>query len=168
MSSFIQRLIVMIKFRKAKIEDSKIYFDWANDTTVREQSYNSNAIVWGNHNNWFTAKMNDTTCLMLVFQDEQNNNIGQVRIQKENDTNALIGLSVDSEHRGKGYAKEMLQSASDFFLMENPYFCIDAYIKEQNLNSKFAFEKAGFQFLGMTICEGYKSFHYIKRINENR
>jgi RimJ/RimL family protein N-acetyltransferase len=91
-----------------------------------------------------------------------------VRIQKEKEINALIGLSVDSVHRGKGYAKEMLQAASDFFLKENPHFCIDAYIKEQNLNSKVAFEKAGFRFLGMMIYEGYKSFHYIKKTNENR
>jgi RimJ/RimL family protein N-acetyltransferase len=158
----------MLKFRKATVEDSKIYFDWANDTAVREQSYNSCIIEWENHNNWFVSKIKDDSCLMLIFQNKENISVGQVRIQKENTKNALIGISISSEHRGKGYANEMLLQASDFFLKENTCFFVNAYIKENNLSSKYAFEKAKFEFVEMVTYEGFKSFHYIKRLNENR
>ena len=155
---------MMLKFRKATIEDSRIYFDWANDTIVREHSYNSNMITWENHAKWFSAKINDTSCLMLIFQDELNNNIGQIRIQKESNRNALVGISIALEQRGKGYAIDMLNFATEYFLSENPEFCINAFIKEHNLSSKHAFEKAGFVFFEMTTCEGFRSFHYIKNM----
>ena len=39
----------MLSFRKATLADTKLYFDWANDSDVREQSYNSTAIDFENH-----------------------------------------------------------------------------------------------------------------------
>ena len=95
----------MISFRKASIADKMLYFEWANDPNVREQSYNSNPIDLESHGKWFESKIEDNSSLMLVFQNEENSNIGQVRIQKENRKEALIGISVSNEHRGKGYAK---------------------------------------------------------------
>ena len=157
----------MLNFREAVIDDSKQFFDWANESAVREQSFNSNVIEWKNHNDWFISKIKDTKCLMLIFQNE-GYNIGQVRFQKEDDKDALIGVSVSSEHRVKGYANEMLILAYNFFLNKNPEFCINAYIKNNNLSSKCAFEKAEFEFIEMVVYKGFKSFHYIKRLNENR
>lgn len=156
----------MLTFRKATIDDTKLYFDWANDPSVREQSYNSNTIDFENHKKWFESKINDYSCLMVIFQNEKKMNIGQIRIQKENEEEALIGISIASDYRGKGYAKDMLQMASDFFLNYNPTFLINAYIKEANLSSKFAFEKAGFEFNILINYENFQSFHYIKKIRE--
>lgn len=152
----------MLSFRKASIWDLKLYFDWANDSEVREQSYNSNIIDFENHKKWFESKLNDYSCLMLIFQNEENQNIGQIRIQKENANTALIGMSIASEHRKKGYAKEMLKIASDYFLDANKKMLINAFIKERNLRSKYAFEKAGFEFRSIMIYENCSSFHYIK------
>ena len=154
----------MLKFRKATLEDSKLYFDWANDPDVREQSYNSNQIDFGSHSKWFKSKIEDKSCLMLVFQNEENLNIGQIRIQKENINEALIGISVSVEHRGNSYAKEMLQIASDYFLGSNQGFKINAFIKKKNLSSKYAFEKAGFEFETEKIHENIQSFHYVKKL----
>lgn len=156
----------MLTFQKATIADTKLYFDWANDPSVREQSYNSNTIDFENHKKWFESKVNDCSCLMLIFQNEEKLNIGQIRIQKENEEEALIGISIASDYRGKGYSKDMLQIASDFFLNSNPTFIVNAYIKQANLSSRFAFEKAGFEFNALVNYENFKSFHYIKKIRE--
>jgi RimJ/RimL family protein N-acetyltransferase len=156
----------MLTFRKANILDTKLYFDWANDSKVREQSYNSNTIDFEKHKKWFESKINDSSSLMLVFQNEKKLNIGQIRIYIENEKEALIGVSIASEQRGKGYAKDMLKMASDFFLNSNPTFTINAYIKESNLSSRFAFEKAGFEFNALLNYENFHSFHYIKKITE--
>lgn len=154
----------MLSFRNATLADTKLYFDWANDQDVREQSYNSNVINFDNHKKWFETKLNDVSCFMLLFQNEEKLNVGQVRIEKENEKEALIGISIAAEHRGKGYSKEMLQIASDFFLASNSKCLINAFIKERNLNSKFSFEKAGFKFKGMINFENFKSFHYVKKV----
>jgi RimJ/RimL family protein N-acetyltransferase len=156
----------MLTFRKAVLADVKLYFDWANDSIVREQSYNSRTIDFENHKKWFEAKLEDDSCLLFLFQNEGKLNVGQIRIQKENNNQALIGISIAAEHRGKGLAKEMLILASDYFLENNSGYLINAYIKEQNISSKQAFEKAGFEFKNIIKYENCNSFHFTKK-NKN-
>lgn len=153
----------MLSFRIATLADTKVYFDWANDLRVREQSYNSNVIDFENHKIWFETKLKDGSCMLLLFQNDEKLNIGQIRIQKENEKEALIGISIAAEHRGKGLAKEMLLLASDFFLENNRGYLINAYIKEQNSSSKQAFEKAGFEFKNIINYENCSSFHFTKK-----
>jgi RimJ/RimL family protein N-acetyltransferase len=153
----------MLTFRKATLADVKLYFDWANDTIVREQSYNSSTIDFENHKKWFETKLEDDSCMLLLFQNEEKSNIGQIRIQKENVKEALIGISIAAEHRGKGLAKEMLLLASDYFLENNKGYLINAYIKKQNISSKQVFEKAGFEFKNIIKYENCDSFHFTKK-----
>jgi RimJ/RimL family protein N-acetyltransferase len=153
----------MLRFRKASIADTKLYFDWANDSTVREQSYNSDSIDFQNHQKWFESKLEDDLCLLLLFQNDEGQHVGQIRIQKENNNQALIGISIAMEHRGKGLAKGMLLLASDFFLEKNKGYLINAYIKEQNKSSKHAFEGAGFDFQDIINYENCTSFHFTKK-----
>ena len=152
----------MLTFRKAILSDVELYFEWANDGIVREQSYNSDQIDFENHKKWFTTKLEDDSCKLLLFQNEGKLNIGQIRIQKENDKEALIGISIALEYRGKGFAREMLLLASDYFLENNKEFLINAYVKEQNISSKQAFEKAGFEFENKIMYENCSSFHFTK------
>lgn len=152
----------MLTFRKAISADVQLYFDWANDPIVRAQSYNSTVIDFENHKNWYESKIKDSSCLLLLFQNEEKINVGQIRIQKINESQALIGISIAAEHRGKGCAREMLLLASDYFLEKNKGYLINAYIKEQNISSKQAFEKAGFEFQNIIQYENCRSFHFIK------
>lgn len=153
----------MLSFRKATLADTKLYFEWANDSSVREQSYNSNTIDFKSHKKWFESKLEDDSCMLLLFQNDKKLNVGQIRIQKENENEALIGISIAAEHRGKGLAKEMLLMASDYFLEKNKGYLINAYIKEQNRSSKQAFEKAGFEFDNIINYENCNSFHFTKK-----
>lgn len=156
-----------IWYRKAGAEDVKLYYDWANDVSVRSNSYHSEAISYENHEKWFSAKIKEENCSMLVFQNHDNSNIGQVRIQKSDENTAIIGVSTDENHRGKGYATKMIAQASDAFLAKNPEICISAYIKLDNPASAKAFEKAGYTLFETLKFEGVESFHYIRK-NENR
>ena len=155
-----------LKFRKAEKSDCKIYFEWTNDNSVREQSFNSDEVLFENHEKWFLNKIEDKSCIMLVFQNENNQNIGQVRIQKTKNNSAIIGVSVSNEFRGKGFAKQIIEMASRNFLNQNPDFEISAFIKEGNLGSKKAFENANFEFKEKLNYENFMSFHYIKN-NKN-
>jgi RimJ/RimL family protein N-acetyltransferase len=154
----------MLTFRKAIQSDVALYFEWANDLIVREQSYNSEQIDFESHKKWFESKVEDDSCMLLLFQNEEKLNVGQIRLQKENEKEALIGISIAAEHRGKGLAKEMLFLASDYFLENNKGCLINAYIKEQNRSSKQAFEKAGFEFDNIINYENCISFHFTKKV----
>jgi RimJ/RimL family protein N-acetyltransferase len=152
----------MLSFKNPTLNDLQLYFEWANDPEVRQQSYNSETINIDNHANWFKSVLNDKLICLYIFENEKNEKVGQVRIQKINNFEAIIGVSVGSTHRGKGYACEMLILATDSFFKDDKDFFINAYIKETNISSKFSFEKAGFKFCDMISYENFKSFHYIK------
>ena len=153
-----------ISFRKANDSDMMLYFNWANDSSVRENSYQSNVISIENHQSWFLNKIIDSNCQMLVFENHLHQAIGQVRIQINTDKTAIIGISNDCQHRGKGYASLMIDKATELFLKENPQMVVSAYIKIENQASTKAFEKAGFVIDSTIIYEGSPSYLYIKKI----
>ena len=47
---------VNLKMRLAKEEDVDLYFRWANDTSVRQNSFNPKRIVFENQSEWFKGK----------------------------------------------------------------------------------------------------------------
>jgi RimJ/RimL family protein N-acetyltransferase len=153
-----------INYRRANEDDMMLYFYWANDLLVRENSYQSEPILLEDHQNWFYNKVKDINCYMFVFENHLGNPIGQVRIQKSDKNVAVIGVSNDKNHRGKGYASEMLKIASDQFLKENEGFCISAYIKLENEASEKAFVKAGYELDVVTLYQNEPSYHFIKKI----
>lgn len=160
----------MLRLRKATIEDAEKYYSWVNDPVVREQSFNSSIIDLDSHKHWFASALEDDAFFMCICQNEIGEDIGQVRIvkQEEKSNEALISISIDSNHRGKGYAKKILMLSTDLFFKVNQGYLINAYIKEGNLSSKLAFENAGFIHIGMIEYENCRSFHFIKSIkNEN-
>ncbi len=158
----------MLKIRKPTICDMKLYFDWSNDSEVRAQSFNSSPIEINEHKLWFEFALEDKNCFMYIFQNSISEDLGQVRINKVNNDNAIISISIDLKHRGKGYAKQMLNIATNLFLELNKGTLISAYIKCTNSKSAHAFENAGFEFVDKVKYKGIDSLHYIKGIHENR
>ncbi len=153
----------MLKFRKATIEDANLYFAWANDIDVRIQSFSSDIIDYDTHIKWFSSVIINENIFLLVFQNELGLNIGQVRIQILENNQAVIGLSISKEFRGKGYSTEMIRLAVNYFFSIFSVELINAYIKVENIGSKLAFEKAGFEFVSNIIYSNFSSYHYIKR-----
>lgn len=159
----------MLNIRKARIDDLELYFSWANDPEVRKHSYESKPIKLHHHKKWFKSVLNNDLFDLYIFENKNGEKVGQVRIQKESNLKALIGISISSTHRGKGYAKEMLILATDSFFINNQDYLINAYIKKANLNSKHAFENAGFNLCDIISYKNYTSFHLLKTsTDENR
>lgn len=152
----------MLKFRKAGEEDAALYFDWANDEVVRKQSYHSGMISWEEHISWFNKKLGDPGCLMLLFENERHEPVGQVRFQQETDSIYVIGISIAKEFRGKGYASRVLEQAATCFLDLHPTKTIYAYIKKDNEGSIRSFSNAGFLFSKELLISDAPSVLYTK------
>ena len=150
-----------VTFRKADLSDANLYYNWLNDPEVREKSFDSNIIKWEDHVNWFNEKIHNPDYYFYIFQNNCLDYIGQVRIQKLNEMNSVIGVSVSSEQRGRGYGSIILiESCKDFFKLNNS-FIINAYIKNNNISSKIIFEKAGFRFLENILFNNFNTDHYV-------
>jgi RimJ/RimL family protein N-acetyltransferase len=156
----------MLTFRIATIEDCELYHSWANDALVRSQSYNTGAIDLDTHTKWFNERVTNPDFYFFIFQNQAQENIGQVRITKDKDNTAIIGVSIDSMHRGKGYATQILNMASESFLTENPAYTVYAYIKQSNVASIHSFIKANFVFEKKLIYQDQPSVLYIKTIQQ--
>lgn len=155
----------MLNFRKADSKDIQLYYTWANDSVVRSLSFNSDAIPFEQHETWFNKKLNDQNCLMLVYSNEADEAIGQVRIDYHDTTGAIIGISIDERFRGLSYGTEMLMLACSLYQKEYQNIDVNAYIKKENVKSKRIFEKTGFVYIDDIEYLGHNSFHYIKYAN---
>jgi RimJ/RimL family protein N-acetyltransferase len=150
-----------LTFRKAVIADAKIYFDWATEKDVRKYSFNSSDIHWEDHKRWFNEKIADSRFCFFIFQNLNQDLIGQVRLEWLNNREVLIGISVSAEFRGFGYGLEMIEKSRHFILTNYKDVIIHAYIKKENRSSIALFEKAGFELKEKTKYENINSYHYI-------
>lgn len=147
----------MLHYRFAQESNVDLYYEWANDESVRSNSFNQSKIDYDSHVNWFLRKLNDKNCFFYLFFNEKKEAVGQVRIERTgNET--IIGISIDALHRGHSYSCEMLKKSCNDFLEKYPLDKITAYIKIENTPSLKSFQKAGFRDLEEVIMESSKSF----------
>lgn len=147
-----------LKFRRARVEDTELYLTWANDPVVRNWSYQQTPITLPQHQAWFEKKLRDPRTMLLIFSDTDNCPVGQVRIDQSDDPDAaIIGISIDCNHRGKGHAAKMIAMASDFFFLNSKVTAIKANIHRANQASIGSFYKAGYKFLGEEVIKGIPS-----------
>ncbi len=156
----------MLKVRKAILSDLDLFFDWVNDPLVREYSFNSTSVTLEQHTIWFKSVISNKSSLIFVFSNEANELVGQVRIQNNSSSKAIIGISIDKEHRGKGYALNMFQIACNLYFKENQGSSIHAYIKKNNFGTIKSIEKAGFLLDSELVYQSYPCYLYIKYFSE--
>ena len=130
--------------RKATEIDLDLYFNWTNDTDTRNNSFNNQVVDYQTHTSWFLRKLVDKNTLLLVFENEEQIPVGQVRIEQKLSEN-IIGISIDKNFRGLGLAVIMLEISCKIFFEEFDEKTIYAYIKKVNLASIKSFKKAGFE-----------------------
>ena len=151
-----------LTFRKAVFKDVQLYFNWANDKLVRENSFNKNEITLEQHINWFNYKLNSPDCFFYLFLNEQQTAVGQVRIDNVN-YECIIGISIDENFRGKGLGTEMLNQACNAYFEQAPNGEIIAYVKEENTASLKLFTSAGFIKIESVMVGTDKSYKFKKQ-----
>lgn len=150
-----------LSFRFATAEDADLYYEWANDELVRANSYNQDKIEYTGHVDWFNRKLKSIYCRFYLFFNNKKEPVGQVRIDKQGDE-VIIGISIDSKHRGNSYGVEMLKKASANYLHYFSEAEIIAYIKCENNASYRIFIDAGFRNEEIVDMNGFKSYKLHK------
>jgi RimJ/RimL family protein N-acetyltransferase len=148
--------------RLANIKDVDLYFKWANDALVRKFSFTQDLIQYNNHVKWFESKINDENYRFYIFENENKEPVGQVRINKDT-KETIIGISIDEKYRGMNYGIKMINLTCESYLSIFPSTEINAYIKETNVASINLFKKAGFTKIEELDFEGCKSLKFKKK-----
>ena len=144
--------MIQLTYRTAQPADARLYFDWANDPDTRRQSFNQAPISLETHTGWFTRQLADPNTLMLVFEDETSQPVGQVRFERtpvaDMPAEIIIGISIDAGQRGKSLAAQLIRQGCAVCRDRWGAVAIHAYIKPGNEASARAFARAGFQLSG--------------------
>lgn len=162
LSDFYKKQLVL---RKATLADAEDLFNLANEDTVRRNSFSQGKIEWADHTRWLSEKLGDSNCLFLIV-DYSDKFVGQVRfdvipLQSE----AVINISLCRSIRGLGLSAFVInKSIEEFLKVRRDVKLIKAYVKNGNIASVKAFERAGFRFFEDTIFNGCKTRVYERSL----
>lgn len=132
-----------VTVREACAGDAQLYYEWANDTVVRQMAFNTEPILWDNHLKWFNSKLKSNDSLLLLCYYEERP-VGQVRFDINKEGMAEIDISIDKEQRGKGLGTEMLQASIAYAHNTKGYDTFISEVKVENIPSQRLFIATGF------------------------
>ncbi|MFW2501332.1 GNAT family N-acetyltransferase [Clostridium diolis] len=143
-----------ITLERISKEDCDLLFNWANDTEVRKNSFNSDKILYENHIKWFNNKINSDKCSIFILK-ENRISVGQVRIDIENST-VIISYSIDKNYRGKGLSVILLSLLEEKIRNNNINIKkMVGLVKFDNVASQKAFEALKFD---KKICNNFLEY----------
>ncbi len=144
----------MITFRFVSREDCELLFGWRNDPATRKNSFNTNEIDWQTHQQWFEKKIYDPASIIYIVLNCDGKPVGQVRFDISKEKEGIVNVSIDQKYRAQGYATESLRKLCPLVMRSKKFRRIVAYVKPLNIASYHLFERAGFQFVGSSQCNG--------------
>lgn len=135
--------------RMATKEDLKLYFEWANDESVRKNSFRQEKISLEDHTVWFEKRLHDPATILLVFE-VNTTPVGQTRLSLDGEK-AVISYSIDAKYRGQGYGTAMLQAVEEYVKKQRSDIrVLEAEVKAMNETSAHRFEKL--LYTKETVC----------------
>jgi UDP-2,4-diacetamido-2,4,6-trideoxy-beta-L-altropyranose hydrolase len=130
--------------RPAREGDRLLLWQWANDVTVRRNSFHGGAIDWPAHEEWFIAKFASADCRIWIMQIGALP-VGQIRYERISSDTAEISFSIARGFRGRQLGTRLLEASAERAALELGVGRIQGAVKLDNEASRRAFLKAGFQ-----------------------
>ena len=132
--------------RKITLNDEGILFRWANDETVRVNSFSPNPISPHTHKKWFLSGFSNRNRLHFILEDTYSCPIAQIRFDLDLTTKSIyIDISVDRCARGFGVGPELLLLGLErVHQLWGPNLVFVADILKDNVPSIACFKRADF------------------------
>ena len=141
--------------RRADEHDKDLLFEWANDNSVRENSFETHIITPEEHEKWFERLLKDEEQVQFILMKDKKP-IGQIRLSIEG-ANAIIGYSLSRSERGSGFGKDMIRLLIEKVKYEYPDIKkLIGRVKPSNPESVQCLNKNGFN-------EVYRQFELTVR-----
>jgi spore coat polysaccharide biosynthesis predicted glycosyltransferase SpsG/RimJ/RimL family protein N-acetyltransferase len=132
----------LVELRSADMDDARSLFEWANDPATRSASFTTGAIEWNDHLHWLRGRLNSSSAYELIGSF-RGSDLGVVRFDVEA-SQAVIGVTIAPEHRGRAWAAPLIDAASRWIGRNRDVESITARVKVDNLRSQRAFLAADF------------------------
>ena len=156
-----------IKLRRADSGDSRLLWEWANDSDVRESAFSSEPIPWDAHQLWFAKKLAAPASAVFVARNGAGTPIGQIRFDWNEQGETEIDVSVSAAARRGGLGSALIRAGVDEMLTTTSVNVFHALVKKNNLPSLRAFEKAGFRRSELETVRGQEAWKLTLARNDD-
>ncbi len=136
-----------MELRRANKDDCRDLYEWRNSPSARQNSLDQREIPYEDHVQWFEGSLNNKNRTIYIAL-EGNKKVGQIRFDLEEINLAKVSVTVKPEEQGKGYGPKIIEEGSNKYFSETGVSMIRAEIRQENVPSVKAFEKAGYKFFG--------------------
>ena len=148
--------------RRAEHRDCALLWEWANEPGVRQAAFCEDYISWAEHTAWFSRKMRDPRCVILIGEDDAGAPLGQMRVDFRSKAEGEIDVSLSASKRGSGYGSRLVDLGVRRIFSTTDLVQVHAFIRPQNTRSMLAFERAGFIKVGEELVKGHPAIHYSR------
>lgn len=129
--------------REATKQDMEMLYGWANEPTVRRNSFSENEIAFEDHVCWFEEMLQREDVKQYIFICDDIP-VGQIRITVQGD-DAEIDYSICLEKRCMGLGKEIIDRLGERMQKDFPQVKkLVAKVKAENIASQKVFLDTGF------------------------
>ena len=129
--------------RGATIRDTDFLYELRNDPSVREQSFQTDKIVYENHKKWLKEKLEKNDVLIFIME-HCGEKIGQVRIDMDKSGKwGNISYAVRKDYRKKGAGTWMLKKVEEM-LYRSGLQGLVGEVKRNNVASQKVFQRLGY------------------------
>jgi len=130
-----------ISFKKIKNVDTDLLFMWANDKTVRQNSFLKKKFSFNDHKKWLKKKLSNKKNIFLKLMIDRLP-IGQIRFDRKKNF-YYIDYSIDKTFRKFGFGKLIIKESIKKYIRKNNK--IMAEVKKKNLQSIKVFQSLNFK-----------------------
>ena len=150
--------------RIARVGDAQLFWEWANDREVRDNSWSPREVELSSHLAWFKGKIESKDSKMYVLESEARP-VAQVRYDRTLRGEAEIDFSVSSKWRGQGLGTKALLLTKEDARRSLGVCRVVGIVKSANVGSCKAFLKASFVEGDETITNGQlcRTFYWPQR-----
>ena len=136
-----------ITLRHADIKDCYDLWFWRNHPDVRRLSFEEEEIEYESHKKWFERRVRDKKTSIYIAKNLKREKVGQIRFEEKTNKLAYVNINLNPKFIGKGLGNKIIKIATKTFMKEKSNVKeIVAEIFAENVNSKKAFQKAGYMF----------------------
>lgn len=134
----------MLTLRPAVARDERRVLEWRNEPSTRLWSLTNREISPDDHHVWFTRKLADPGCILLIVEDD-GRPVGQLRLDRTAPDSAEVSIGLAPEARGRGLGREALRLAAGLAVRDFGVVTLVAKIKRGNTASLKTFGAAGYE-----------------------
>ena len=135
-----------ILLRPISESDYKVIWHWRNHLNVRKGFFNTEPVSWKEHKKWIDFKITDSdTKIYIAMQGDDR--VGIIRFEIKKDY-AEVSTNLNPDFFYRGLGSNIIKIGTDRFLNETKIALpIIAEIKKDNIASKKAFTRAGYEII---------------------